>query len=59
MTEYFWWRTADYFSRYLIGDETSRPVEIEEMDKEIPETGSKASGGREPADEDDDDDVDW
>jgi dipeptidyl aminopeptidase/acylaminoacyl peptidase len=59
MTEYFWWRTADYFSRYLIGDETSRPVAIEEMDKEIPETGSKASGGREPADEDDDDDVDW
>jgi hypothetical protein len=59
MTEYFWWRTADYFSRWLIGDETARPVAIEEMDKEIPQTGNKGSGGREPTDEDDDEDVDW
>jgi len=32
------------------------------MDKEMPQTGNKASGGREPADEDDgddEDDVDW
>ncbi len=55
MTEYFWWRTADYFSRYLIGDDSPRPIAIEEMDKELPQTGNKASGGREPADEDDDD----
>lgn len=34
MTEYFWWRMADYFSRYLIGDSTERPVSIEEMDRE-------------------------
>jgi hypothetical protein len=60
MTEYFWWRTADYFSRYLIGDETMRPTNIEEMDREAPQTGAKAGSNREPAgDEEEDDDGDW
>jgi dipeptidyl-peptidase-4 len=57
MNEYFWWRMADYFSLYLIGDWSPRSVDITEMDKEIPQTGNKASSSREPgADEDDDDD---
>jgi dipeptidyl-peptidase-4 len=61
MTEYFWWRMADYFSRYLIGDEAGRPVAIEEMDKESPQVGNKGGSGREPGnDEDgDDEDMDW
>jgi dipeptidyl-peptidase 4 len=58
MTEYFWWRTADYFSRYLIGDTSDRPVNIEEMDREQPQAGPKATGGREPMVEDDADDDD-
>ena len=58
MTEYFWWRMADYFSRYLIGDETPRPIAIEEMDREVPETGAKAGFSREPAGDEDDDDED-
>ena len=35
MNEYWFWRTADYFSKYLLGDDTERPVDIEEMNKEI------------------------
>jgi dipeptidyl-peptidase-4 len=35
MVEYFWWRMADYFSRYLIGDTTDRPIDMVEMDREI------------------------
>src|ERR1700755_754655 len=57
MTEYFFWRMADYFSRYLIGDESGRPVDIEEMDREQPQTGEKEGGSRTP-DEDDDADED-
>lgn len=37
MTEYFFWRMADYFSYWLIGDRTSRPVDMEEMDREQPQ----------------------
>jgi dipeptidyl-peptidase-4 len=61
MTEYFFWRMADYFSRYLIGDESERPVNIEEMDREQPQVGNKgagAGGGRTPNGEDDQDDDD-
>ncbi|MCX6265719.1 MAG: DPP IV N-terminal domain-containing protein [Bacteroidetes bacterium] len=51
MTEYFFWTMADYFSRYLMGDTTERPVNIEEMNREIEQSGSKANppagaGGR-------------
>ena len=35
MNEYWFWRTADYFSKYLLGDHTERPVDMEEMNREI------------------------
>lgn len=35
MTEYFFWKMSDYFSRYLIGDSSERPVDMEEMNREI------------------------
>ena len=59
MNEYFWWRMADYFSRWLIGDETVRPVNIEEMDKEIPQVGNKGGSNREPDGNELDDSDDW
>jgi len=61
MTEYFWWRMADYFSYWLIGDKTVRPISIDEMDNEVPQTGAKAGSNREPSGwgDDDDDDGDW
>ena len=46
MTEYFFWKMADYFSRYLIGDETERPVDLEEMNREVQQSGNKGSSGR-------------
>jgi dipeptidyl aminopeptidase/acylaminoacyl peptidase len=58
MTEYFFWRMADYFSRWLIGDETARTVDIEEMDREQPQTGDKDGSGRTPEDEDEDEGED-
>src|SRR5260221_157839 len=52
MTEYFFWRMADYFSRYLIGDDSERPVAIEQMDRETEQVGAKAAAGsRTPDDE--------
>ncbi len=42
MTEYFYWRMADYFTDYLMGDKTERPVDIDEMNREIPQSGVKA-----------------
>jgi len=39
---------ADYFSHWLIGDMASRPVDIEEMDREQPQTGEKEGNGRTP-----------
>lgn len=35
MTEYFFWKMSDYFSRYLIGDTSERAVDVEEMNREI------------------------
>ena len=35
MSEYWFWKTADYFSRNLLGDMTERSVDIEELNKEI------------------------
>jgi dipeptidyl aminopeptidase/acylaminoacyl peptidase len=35
MNEYWFWKTADYFSRNLLGDMTERSVDIEELNKEI------------------------
>ena len=60
MTEYFFWRMADYLSRYLIGDTTEPPVAIEQMDRETEQVGNKAAAGRSPEDEEgwgDDEDV--
>jgi dipeptidyl-peptidase 4 len=40
MQEYFFWKMADYFSEYLLGD-WQHPVDIEEMNRDIPQQGSK------------------
>jgi dipeptidyl aminopeptidase/acylaminoacyl peptidase len=40
MTEYFFWKMADYFSEYLLGD-WNHPVDIEEMNRELPLEGNK------------------
>lgn len=37
MQEYFFWKMADYFSQYLLGD-WDHPVNIVEMDNELPQT---------------------
>jgi dipeptidyl aminopeptidase/acylaminoacyl peptidase len=47
MTEYFFWRQADYFAEHLLGDKTSRSeTEIEEMTKEMEQSNKAANGGR-------------
>jgi dipeptidyl aminopeptidase/acylaminoacyl peptidase len=40
MTEYFFWKMGDYFSQYLLGD-NSQTVDMFEMQKEIEQSGSK------------------
>jgi dipeptidyl aminopeptidase/acylaminoacyl peptidase len=40
MTEYFFWRMADYFTEHLLGD-TERPVNMVEMDREVEQVGNK------------------
>jgi len=35
MNEYWFWRTADYFSKYLMGDNTERSVDIDELNKDV------------------------
>jgi dipeptidyl-peptidase-4 len=45
MTEYFFWRMADYFTQYLMGDVTERPVDIEQINREIEQSGPKGGGG--------------
>jgi dipeptidyl-peptidase-4 len=40
MTEYFFWRMADYFSEHLMGD-NEKPVDIVEMNREVEQTGTK------------------
>ncbi|MGV3595230.1 MAG: DPP IV N-terminal domain-containing protein [Sediminibacterium sp.] len=45
MTEYFFWRQADYFAEHLLGDKTGRSeTDIEEMNKEVDQNGR--TGGR-------------
>lgn len=54
MTEYFFWRMADYFTEHLMGDKTERTVNMEEMDREIEQSGTKggaATGRRGPEEE--------
>ncbi len=60
MTEYFFWRLADYFTFNLLGDKTDHNTDIEEMNKEIEQSGNKANaappaGRRAPFEEEDDD----
>lgn len=40
MDEYFFWVLADYYSKYLIGD-FNQPVDIYEMNRELPQGGRK------------------
>jgi dipeptidyl-peptidase-4 len=40
MSEYFFWKMADYFSQYLLGD-WDHPVSITEMDRETEQSGNK------------------
>lgn len=40
MQEYFFWKMADYFSQYLLGD-WNHPVDILEMNREVPQEGDK------------------
>ncbi|HMZ46863.1 MAG TPA: DPP IV N-terminal domain-containing protein [Chitinophagaceae bacterium] len=35
MTEYWFWKTADYFTYWLMGDKTDHEVDIEEINREI------------------------
>ncbi len=53
MVEYFFWRMADYFTEYLMGDSTARTVDISEINKEVGQTGVKAAaaGRRGPEEE--------
>ena len=46
MTEYFFWQMADHFSKYLLGDYTERPVDVEEIVREIEQGGGTGSRGR-------------
>ena len=34
MNEYFFWRMADYYAEYLMGDKTRRPVDIAEINND-------------------------
>lgn len=36
MTEYFFWRMADYFAEHLIGNSKNQDVDIIEMNREVP-----------------------
>lgn len=40
MTEYFFWKMADFFSQHLLGD-NSQPVDIIEMNRETAQEGNK------------------
>ncbi|MDF2191466.1 DPP IV N-terminal domain-containing protein [Paraflavitalea sp. CAU 1676] len=55
MTEYFFWRMADYFTQHLMGDNTDRSIDIEQINRELEQGGNKGQSGRRPADEE----VEW
>ncbi|MCW3088365.1 MAG: family peptidase [Sediminibacterium sp.] len=54
MTEYFFWRMADYFTQYLMGDTTDRSVDIEQMNREIEQNGTKSGASRRGGPEEED-----
>jgi hypothetical protein len=42
MTEYFFWRMADYFSNHLMGDASAgNNVDIEQINRDIEQAGQK------------------
>ncbi len=45
MVEYFFWRMADYFTEYLMGDTTQRSVDIKEINIDIEQSGSPSGNG--------------
>lgn len=47
MTEYFFWRSCDFFAQHLLGA-VPNSVNIEEMDREIEQVGEKRGGGGTP-----------
>lgn len=61
MVEYFFWRMADYFTNYLMGDKSDRSVDMEEINREIEQSGIKSAaagntGRRAGPNEEEDDD---
>ncbi len=46
MNEYWFWKTADHFSRYLLDDTTERPIDIEEMNRDADQSGSANARSR-------------
>jgi dipeptidyl-peptidase-4 len=45
MTEYFFWRMADYFTEHLMGDKAEKNVDVEQMNRDIEQGGPKNTGG--------------
>ena len=39
MTEYWFWKTADHFTRYLLNDNAERNVDIEEINRDTDQSG--------------------
>jgi len=39
MTEYWFWKTADHFAKYLLGDNSERSVDIEEINRDTDQAG--------------------
>ena len=39
MTEYWFWKTADHFAKYLLGDNSERSVDIEEINRDTDQSG--------------------
>ena len=39
MNEYWFWKTADHFTRYLLGDNSNKDVDIEEMNRDQDQSG--------------------
>ena len=40
MNEYWFWKTADHFTRYLLNDDSDRPVDMEEMNRDAAQSGT-------------------
>ena len=43
MSEYWFWKTADHFTRYLLNDNSSHSVDIEEMNRETDQSKPQKS----------------